>query len=219
MVSQSPVDSLIQCAFTHGVGDACMIASELIRVEEELARICKDPGCPGYGQGANCPPHVMKPQAFRKLLEKYPEALTFKFDVPTAMLLGDERFDVARIVHETAADLEQHALRFGYAAALGLAASSCKRIFCREEKDCRVLAVNKGCRHPNAARPSISGLGINFFELSRTVGWPIHKITNASDPAEVPMGLMAGIVLLAREHPGKIEGDREAEGCSALHSA
>jgi predicted metal-binding protein len=200
-VSQSFSNTLIRYAFTRGVGDARLIASEHIRVEEQLARICKVPGCPGYGQGANCPPHVMKPGAFRKLLKQYPEALVFKFDVPTEALLGDERFDVARIVHETAADLEHRALECGYAASRGLAASSCRRIFCREEKDCRVLAANEGCRHPNAARPSISGLGINFFALSRTVGWPIQKITSASSPQEVPMGLLAGIVLLAAHHP------------------
>jgi predicted metal-binding protein len=67
--------------------------------------------------------------------------------------------------------------------------------------DCRVLSEDGNCRHPEAARPSISGLGVNFFELSRTVDWPIHKITSASNPEEVPMGLMAGIVLLAPAAP------------------
>jgi predicted metal-binding protein len=65
-----------------------------------------------------------------------------------------------------------------------------------------VLSGNGDCRHPEAARPSISGLGVNFFELSRTVDWPIHKITSESNPDEVPMGLMAGIVLLAPAAPG-----------------
>ncbi len=193
----SPGKSLIQHAAALGVSDARLIASADIRAEEELARICKDPGCPGYGQGANCPPHVMKPAAFRELLRAYPEALVFKFDVPTEVLLGEDRFEVARIVHETAARLERQALVRGYAAARGFAASSCKRIFCAAEKDCRVLSEDGNCRHPDAARPSISGLGVNFFELSRTVGWPIHRITSESDPDEIPMGLMAGIVLLA----------------------
>ncbi len=193
----SPEKSLLQHAATLGASDARLIASAGIRVEEELARICRDPGCPGYGQGANCPPHVMPPAAFRELLRAYPQALVFKFDVPTEVLLGDGRFEVARIVHETAARLERQALVCGYTAARGFAASSCKRIFCAAERDCRVLTGEGDCRHPEAARPSISGLGVNFFELSRTVGWPIHRITSESDPDEIPMGLMAGIVLLA----------------------
>lgn len=192
---------LLQQAREQGVSDARLIDAARIRAEDDLAKICKDPGCPGYGQGANCPPHVMKPEAFRLLLRDYPQALVFKFDVPTEVLLGDGRFEVSRIVHETAANLERYALAGGYAAARGLAAGSCKRIFCPEEKSCRVLAGDGGCRHPDAARPSISGLGINFFELSRTVGWPIHKITRESDPEDVPMGLMAGIVLLRLAAP------------------
>jgi len=192
---------LLQHAVELGVGDARMIDAARIRVEDDLAKICKDPGCPGYGLGANCPPHVMPPDAFRQLLYDYPRALIFKFDVPTEVLLGDGRFEVSRIVHETAANLERHAQTCGYAAAQGLAAGSCKRIFCAEETNCRVLEGDGDCRHPEAARPSISGLGVNFFELSRAVGWPIHKITRDSHPDDVPMGLMAGIVLLRLAAP------------------
>ena len=188
---------LLRRAAELGVSDARLIDAARIRVEDDLAAICKDPGCPGYGQGANCPPHVMKPEAFRELLRAHPRALVFKFDVPTDVLLGDGRFEVSRIVHETAAALERHALACGYAAARGFAAGSCKRIFCSEKMDCRVLTGNGNCRHPEAARPSISGLGVNFFKLSRAVDWPIHKITSESSPDEVPMGLMAGIVLLS----------------------
>ena len=189
-------ESLRQAAFDLGVSDACLIDASRIRVEEELARICKDPGCPGYGQGANCPPHVMKPAAFREMLSQYPRALVFKFDVPTEVLLGDGRFEVSRIVHETAAALERQALADGFAAARGLAGGSCRRIFCPDEPHCRVIAARGECRHPDKARPSISGLGVHFFDLSRAVGWPINKITSESQPQEVPMGLMAGIVLL-----------------------
>ena len=194
---------LDQKALQLGVSDARLIASAHIKVEDHLAQICKDPGCPGYGQGANCPPHVMKPEAFRQLREHFPQALVFKFDVPTEVLLGDGRFEVARLVHETAAGLEAHALSCGYAAARGLAAGSCKRIFCEEQDNCRVIAEGGPCRHSAVARPSISGLGINFFELSRTVGWPIEKVTRESRPEEVPMGLMAGIVLLAPTASGR----------------
>ncbi len=200
-MSQSSSNTLVQHALSLGVGDARLTASGRIQVEEELTRFCAEPGCPGYGQGANCPPHVMKPAAFRVLLRTHPEALVFKFDVPTETLLGDGRFDVARLVHETAAGLERRAKACGYAAARGFAAGSCRRIFCPEENDCRVLTAKGDCRHPSAARPSISGVGVNFFELARAVGWPISKITSESDPDETPMGLMAGIVLLAREHP------------------
>jgi predicted metal-binding protein len=188
---------LLQYALQLGVTDARMINTAGIKVEDHLADICRDPGCPGFGRGANCPPHVMKPNAFRQLLKRFPRALVFKFDVPTEVLLGDARFEVSRLVHETAAAIESQAVAGGYTDARGLAAGSCKRIFCAGEKDCRVIADAGPCRHPDLARPSISGLGVNFFELARTVGWSIDKITRESDPDQVPMGLMAGIVLLA----------------------
>ncbi len=188
---------LLQYARQLGVSDARLIDTAQIKVEDHLADICQDPGCPGFGQGANCPPHVMRPDVFRQLLKQFARALVFKFDVPTEVLLGDGRFEVSRLVHETAAALEAHALAGGYTAARGLAAGSCKRIFCAEEKDCPVIADDGPCRHPELARPSISGLGVNFFELARSVGWSIEKITRESRPDQVPMGLMAGIVLVA----------------------
>lgn len=193
----SSEDRLIRQALQLGVSDARLIHTSCLRVEDELARICEDPGCPGYGQGAGCPPHVMKPEVFRRMLPEFPRSLVFKFDVPTAVLLGDGRYEISRLVHETAADLEGRALSFGYTAARGLAAGSCRRIFCAAEKDCPVIAESGPCRHPDAARPSISGLGVNFFELARTVGWPMARITSESRPDQVPMGLMAGVVLLA----------------------
>jgi predicted metal-binding protein len=187
---------LVQHAIELGVSDACLMEARRIRIEEELAALCRE-GCPSYGQSANCPPHVMPPAVFRKMLDDYPQALVFKFDVPTEVLLGEGRFEVARLVHETAAALEGYALTCGYAGARGFAAGSCRRNFCAQEKDCRVLTEGGDCRHPDAARPSISGLGVHFFALSRTLGWPIHKMTRESAPGDVPMGLMAGIVLLA----------------------
>ena len=188
---------LRQYALQLGVSDARLIDAADIKVEDDLARICENPRCPGFGQGAGCPPHVMKPKAFRQLLTQFSRALVFKFEVLTEVLLGDGRFEVSRLVHETAAAIESQALAGGYSDARGLAAGSCKRIFCAEEKNCRVIAESGPCRHPDLARPSISGLGVNFFELARCVGWSINKITRESRPDQIPMGLMAGIVLLA----------------------
>jgi predicted metal-binding protein len=207
----SSENHLLQYARRLGVGDACLLDASLIQVQDDLAKICEDPGCPGFGQGANCPPHVMKPAAFRRLLKQFSRALIFKFDVPTEVLLGDGRFEVSRLVHETAAAIENHALACGYAAARGLAAGSCKRIFCAAEKDCRVIAQDGTCRHTDMARPSISGLGVNFFELARSVGWSINKITQESDPNQIPMGLMAGIVLLAGANPPGSEAYGKSE--------
>ncbi len=191
-------DIIVQHALGLGVSDAVILPAYVVSVEDHLADYCREPRCPGYGQAANCPPHVAGPAALRRRIEQYEQALVFKFDVPTEVLLSDGRLEVARLVHETAASIERLALESGYRKAEGLAGGSCKQIFCSEYADCLVLNEGGDCRFPDQARPSMSGLGINVFELAKASGWPMNKITSESNPDEVPMGLMAGMVLLAQ---------------------
>jgi predicted metal-binding protein len=194
---QMDIDTLLQHALGLGVSDAKALSANAVSIEDRLADLCKEPRCPGYGQAANCPPHVAKPGAFRKQIEQYEHALVFKFDVPTEILLGDDRHEIARLVHETAASIERLALEAGFRKAEGLAGGSCKQLFCAEYADCRVLRAGGDCRFPDQARPSMSGFGVNVFELARAAGWQMNKITSESSPDDVPMGLMAGMVLIA----------------------
>jgi predicted metal-binding protein len=175
-----------------------ILPTGVVSVEDHLADYCHEPRCPSYGQAANCPPYVAGPAAFRRQLEEYEYALVFKFDVPTEVLLSDDRREVARLVHETAASIEKLALESGCQKAAGLAGGSCKQLFCSEYEDCLVLSEGGDCRFPDQARPSMSGQGINVFDLAAASGWPMNKITAESDPEEVRMGLMAGLVLLAQ---------------------
>lgn len=191
-------DKILQFAFGLGVSDARLIAVNVIHVEERLAKMCEEPRCKQYGQSANCPPHVMKPVRFRETLPRYECALAFKFDVPTAVLLSDDRYDVSRLLHETAAAIEGYAKEHGFPNSRGLAGGSCKPLFCHEHPQCEVISGGGVCRHPDLARPSMSGLGINFSELSKTLGWQIDRITQETDSSKVPMGLMAGMVLMGR---------------------
>lgn len=180
-----------------GTSDVRIISAKAIAVEDRFALMCEPPQCPNYGQSMNCPPHAMKPGEFRILLQHYSHALVFKIDVPTQILLTDERRDVARQIHELAAAIETFARNSGYCNAKGIAAGSCKPLFCDNYVKCRALEESGTCRFPDLARPSMSGLGINFFELSRKLNWQIEKITRDSDPDTVPQGMMAGIVLLS----------------------
>jgi len=84
----------------------------------------------------------------------------------------------------------------GYIKAQGLVGGSCKRLFCHEYDTCSVLTGEGDCRFPAVARPSMSGVGINFFALSKALGWQITKITTDTKPDDTPMGLSAGMVLL-----------------------
>jgi len=189
------IDTLIQHALALGVSDARVIAVEQISVEDHLAALCGEQRCNGYGLSANCPPHVMRPDQFREQLKQHQHALVFKFEVPTEILMSDERLEITRMLHEIAAAIEQYALDNGYTKVQGLAGGSCKRLFCHEYDTCSVLE-DDDCRFPTVARPSMSGVGINFFALSKALGWQITKITTDTKADATPMGLLAGMVLL-----------------------
>jgi len=197
MVTRSDsLEELIEHAFEFGVSDARIIPAHSIVVEDRFAEMCSSLPCPGYGLAPSCPPHAMKPAEFRALLAHYEHALVFKIDVPTEILLSDGRLEVAKRIHEISAGIERLAREMGYADSQGFAAGSCKMIFCSEQANCLVLEKKEACRFPNQARPSLSGLGVNFLELSKTLGWQFEIITKDTLPDDVPMGIMVGLVLI-----------------------
>lgn len=194
--SHDSLQELVRHAFQQGVSDARIIPARAVVVEDRFPEMCASPQCPGYGQAPGCPPHVMKPAEFRELLSRYEHVLVFKIDAPTEVLLGDERLDVARRIHEIAATIERLAQERGYAHSRGFAAGSCKMIFCSDRESCVVLEHGGECRFPDKARASISGIGVNFEELCKSVGWRFQIITKDTASDEVPMGMMAGMVLI-----------------------
>lgn len=190
------LQDLIQKAFELGATDARIIFAQSIVVEDRFAAMCATPQCPGYGLAPHCPPHAMKPAEFRNTLNQYEHVLVFKIDTPTEILLGDGRFDVAKLIHEIAAGIELRARNKGFTNSRGFAAGSCKMIFCKEHAKCIVLDKNEDCRFPGKARTSLSGLGVNFLELSKTLGWQLEIITKDTKSEDVPMGMMSGMVLI-----------------------
>lgn len=187
---------LLALARQKGVSDAVIISPDIIPVDEKFTRFCEEPGCPGFGQSMSCPPHAKGPNWFLARIRTYAHALVFKFDVPTTALLGSERLDLLGLIHETAAQLEEYAKLKGYTRALGFAGGSCKEVFCADHLNCRVLNEGQTCRNPSRARQSMSAVGINFLQLSKTVGWKMKPITRGTDPEKVPMGIVAGLVLI-----------------------
>ncbi len=183
-------------ALELGASDAKIIAVDGIPVEDEVVEMCKAHLCKGYGKSANCPPHVMGPGQAREWIEKYETALFFKIDVSPQILLSEDRFETFKSVYIIASRLEASARDEGFQLARGLAAGSCKPVFCKG-RACEALTEEGECRYPSLARPSMEAVGINVFKLSEDVGWDIYLILKASDPATVPKGMLAGLVLLS----------------------
>ena len=182
-------------ALRLGASACGVIAAADLVIEERFAAMCGAPTpCPSYGLAPGCPPHAPSVQAFRKDLAAYRQILVFKIDAPMADLLGEKRLEIARTIHRLAATLEGLAQRSGLRAR-GMAAGSCKELFCGAEQACVVLSQAMGCRHPDFARPSISAVGVDFAALAGKLGWPFGPLPSA--PPDTPvMGLMAGLVLL-----------------------
>lgn len=189
---------LLQFTRQQGASEARLIDANRLRFDPHLAELCLPPQCPHYGQSLNCPPHTPTPELFRERAAQSEQALVFKFDLPGAVLLSEERHAYARRVHQIAAAIERKALSEGFTHAFGLAAGSCKPLFCHDEAECSALQPGGECRFPDQARPSLSAVGLDFFDLCEQLGWSIARITRASDPAETPAGMLAGMVLLGR---------------------
>ena len=106
------MDELVRKALELGVSEVKAIDPSRIVVEDRFPKICASSKCPGDGQAPGCPPHVMKTDAFRRLLSGYEKALVFRIDAPAGMLMTDDWQEVARLVHQMSAAIERLAEQF-----------------------------------------------------------------------------------------------------------
>lgn len=188
---------LIELARRLGAGDAAMIPAAEISAEDDLAKLCLDAPCEHYGMSAGCPPHVAGPCWFRDLLKGRSWALVFKIEVPSRLLLSEQRREVFGLLHQIAAAVEQSAVQMGYHASKGFAGGSCKDLFCRDRRECRVVAEGRPCRNPDRARPSLSGFGINVSKLMHAAGWILNRVGGPTDGTTASgTGTVCGLVLL-----------------------
>jgi len=193
---RSWLKELTQLACQLGASDARAISTTEISVEEDLANLCREPGCENYGLSASCPPHVAGPAGFRKLLKTFEHAVVFKIDVSSEILFSEERRDIFQLLHEIAATTEHSASEMGFHDSSAYVGGSCKKIFCRDYTDCRVIAASGECRNPLLARPSMSGFGINVLALKKAAGWMSDNTSWDADPDKVSMETVCGLLLI-----------------------
>ena len=182
-------------ALALGASDARIVSADKIPIEDEIIEMCEPPYCDQYGKSANCPPYVMTPKDARQWIRPYHSALIFKIDVSPKVLFAEQGLEVFKQVFLISARLEELSVVQGYSTSKGLAAGSCKTVFCRKIP-CDALIKDRNCRYPSLARPSMEALGINVFRLAKEVGWEIHPILRKSDPDDIPSAMLAGLVLV-----------------------
>ncbi len=193
---QDAIESLLVFSLKIGATKAKCLSPDDICVEDKLAVLCHDPRCPFWGQSMSCPPHIEGPDSFRKLLGSCSYTVVIRLEIQACSLHGEDRPLVMRLLHETVAEVEKKAIQLGFHQSAGFAGGSCKPSFCPEEKYCSALTPQGRCRHPEHARPSMSGYGINVGKLMEAAGWPSRIFS----PVDGPDGLswVTGLILLSQ---------------------
>jgi len=112
-------------------------------------------GCDGYGESLTCPPYSPTPEKTQEVLKNYRKAI---------LVHGDDYTDINRIVTR----LEREAFLSGYYKAYGMGSGPCRL--------CNSCAVNKPCKKPYQARPSMEASGIDVFKTARNNGFRIEVL-------------------------------------------
>jgi predicted metal-binding protein len=177
-----------------------IVRTDEIPVDERVTMKCQIPICFGYGVGANCPPHTVKPAELRALLEKYQWSVFFVCEIPSSVVVRDkatikERVAAYQDVYKIVNGIESEAFYDGHYLAFGFGAGSCRNTFCGQQEDCAVLKGTK-CRFSLRSRPSMEAVGIDVFKMVASAGWSIYPIGSDAKPDEVPCGVLAGNVIV-----------------------
>jgi predicted metal-binding protein len=189
-----------QKALEMGATQAKVIPVQEIPVDDRVTLKCQIPRCFGYGAGAHCPPHTLKPAELREALQHYQWAVLFIKEVPPEVIVRDkatikERVAVYQEVFKIVSELESMAFYDGHYLAFGLGAGSCRHTFCGQQEDCQALE-GKRCRFSLLARPSMEAVGIDVYKMVARAGWDIYPIGSGAKPGNIPKGTLAGIVIV-----------------------
>ena len=189
-------DQLLGFAISLGASEAKLISSDSIVVVDQLALKCSEPQCENYGLSFSCPPYVEGPESFRNLIISNTSALVVRLIIPSLMLLSWERTELGRVLHELVASIEIEAKNLGHINSEAFAGGSCKELFCADHLTCRQIEETGQCRHPDLARPSMSGYGIDVFQLIKSCGWETNLNQLELVSAEDQLSWVAGLIMI-----------------------
>ena len=159
--SLPPPKHFIHRACELGAKEAMLITPQQIFTAEWIRRKCQY-GCDGYGQHLTCPPLSPTPQETRQMLDEYEIAVLIHYP---------SKWTVVKTIVST---LEREAFLSGYYKAFGMGSGPCSL--------CDKCNMEKGCKHPEEARPSMEACGIDVYQTARTAGFPIEVVRDHTCP-------------------------------------
>jgi len=206
-------ESLRQVAFKAGAKDVKIISINDIILDQRVRLKCMIPPCSQSGLCRHCPPHGYSVEKTKQIIEKYNSGIFFSVEVENKKIANEKIGEAHRnhkfddngrlavlggyflLIFQISALIRKKAKDNGL-KAFCFAASNCKEVICYFYNDCRVLAQNKSCRHPDLSMPSMESAGMDVFKMAANAGWPIYPIGEQSSFSDIPYGLLCGLVLL-----------------------
>jgi len=192
---------LCEKAKQYGASRATIISADKIVVDPRARLKCMIPLCASYGVNLMCPPNVITPEEFAKILSLYRQAilvevpLTVNDDFTKILsqkkslweLREDQNYRNSlskgdRQLIEILCKLEKDCLEMGYRFATGLSAGTCR--LCEE---CVGQLSGEPCKHPFEARPSMEAVGIDVIQTAKNAGIDLKFFTKT---APVWLGLL-----------------------------
>ncbi len=134
--------------------------AELIRTNQIRAAVwCREKcrfGCASFGRNRMCPPDGIDHAKMAKMLTEYGWAL---------LVIGTPP---GKSFHDQLLALERRAFLAGMHKALAFGAGPCPL--------CGQCPADGSCRHPDRARPSMEGSGIDVYETARQAGLRLEPV-------------------------------------------
>jgi len=155
---------LCDAAKKMGAADARPIRSKDIVVRDWVRLKCQF-GCDDYGRLLTCPPNTPTPEELRRVLNEYRWAILLKFG-------GDGYEDDLTRIHDLIVKIEREAFLKGHYAAFGFSSGPCP--YC---EGCNL----ERCKHPDLARPSMEGCGIDVFATVKKAGLDLRVMKNRNE--------------------------------------
>lgn len=150
-------------ALSMGVTNARIISTKSVVVANWVRLKCQF-GCGGHGKRLTCPPYSPTPDYMQKVVSEYSRGLLMQIEHIPPKIEHKTSQRLKRIV----AELEREMFLDGYYKAFGMTSGPCRL--------CRTCNVEKPCKYPYEARPSMEACGIDVYQTVRNAGFKLEVV-------------------------------------------